>query len=104
MRLIFLLVTATAVTTVNGLSFVEVRNMLEQYSTASYQFIKRSLPVQIEGRTGTCPPIWTSVVNDLNTMFLDTSVNPSQCNDDARAAIRVNFPFILSYLLIITSK
>lgn len=38
------------------------------------------------GSKGSCPPVWTNVVNDLRTMFLDTKT--AQCNDDARAAIR----------------
>ncbi|KAK0123891.1 hypothetical protein ONS95_008884 [Cadophora gregata] len=51
---------------------------------------KRS-PLPIEERGGNCPAVWTSIASDLTAMFLDTSTNPSQCNDDARAAIREAF-------------
>ncbi|KAI0834096.1 class II peroxidase [Hypoxylon sp. FL0890] len=35
-----------------------------------------------------CPAVWTEVAADLKTTFLDTDGN---CNDDARAAIRLAF-------------
>ncbi|KAI1407032.1 class II peroxidase [Hypoxylon sp. FL1857] len=35
-----------------------------------------------------CPAVWTDVAADLKTTFLDTDGN---CNDDARAAIRLAF-------------
>lgn len=38
-------------------------------------------------RDGSCPAVWTSVASDLTAMFVDSQ----QCNDDARAAIRLAF-------------
>ncbi|KAI1104086.1 class II peroxidase [Jackrogersella minutella] len=35
-----------------------------------------------------CPAVWTDVASDLKTTFIDSSGN---CNDDARAAIRLAF-------------
>jgi hypothetical protein len=45
--------------------------------------------MNVERKNAACPAVWSNVVKDLTAMFLDTSVNPSQCNDDARAALRV---------------
>lgn len=40
---------------------------------------------------GKCPAVWNQVATELTTMYRDTSVSPAQCNDDARAAIRLAF-------------
>lgn len=50
-----------------------------------------------ERKSAACPAVWTKVVADLKTMFLDNST--AQCNDDARAAIRVSLLFNVSYFL-----
>lgn len=80
---------ALAATSVSAFSITE-------YSHNAVAALKRSLPAlqfrsSIEERDGKCPPVWNSIASDLTNMFLDTSTNPSQCNDDARAAIREAF-------------
>ncbi|KUJ16166.1 heme peroxidase [Mollisia scopiformis] len=54
----------------------------------------KQLPPKIHERNiavKTCPPIWTSVIATLITLFTDSTVKPAQCNDNARAAIRACF-------------
>lgn len=78
-------------TNVNALSFADVSTVL----TSSIDVFKRAgdvLPSLVgrdsgSGKTGTCPAIWSKIVPDLTAMFLDRSTG--QCNDAARAAIRV---------------
>ncbi|CZT49863.1 uncharacterized protein RSE6_10760 [Rhynchosporium secalis] len=38
-----------------------------------------------------CTAVWTPIISELSALFIDRSVSPSQCNDDARAAIRAAF-------------
>lgn len=61
---------------------------LPEISLPDTSILTRTLPLlsKKDGGNGGCPPVWTNVVNDLSQMFLDTAT--SQCNDDARAAIR----------------
>ena len=93
MRLTFLLATGVAITIVNGLTFIEARDAAVDYASSSIEVLKRALPAlpkreaSLEERKNTCPPIWTSIVSDLSAMFLGSD---GQCNDDARAAIRVS--------------
>ena len=75
--------------TTNAISLWQVRDKVSS-------LLPRSMAVEVEersGGSGSCPAVWTNIVSDLTAMFLDKSVNPSQCNDDARAAIRVRLPF-----------
>ncbi|KAL5331857.1 hypothetical protein ACEPPN_001396 [Leptodophora sp. 'Broadleaf-Isolate-01'] len=71
---------------------------ITEYAHDSVALLKRSLPslsfrssVEERDGGGNCPAVWSRIAADLTTMFLDTSTNPSQCNDDARAAIREAF-------------
>jgi len=82
--------TALAVTSVNAISFAEVGSTLSSYS----KHVRNSLPTfpTLEVRKDPeCPAVWKNVVKDLSALFIDKSVSPSQCNDDARAAIRVRY-------------
>ncbi|TVY27414.1 Versatile peroxidase [Lachnellula hyalina] len=92
MRLTSLIVTGVAVTVVNGLSFIEARNAAFEYVSSSIEVFKRAVPElpkrEVVPRKNNCPAIWTTIVSDLNTMFLGSD---GQCNDDARAAIRECF-------------
>ncbi|CAG8958300.1 hypothetical protein HYFRA_00000655 [Hymenoscyphus fraxineus] len=47
--------------------------------------------VSRKGGSDGCPKVWNSISSEFVTMFTDTSVRPAQCNDDARAAIRLAF-------------
>jgi hypothetical protein len=75
-----ILAAAAAVTNVYAFSFAD----------ESSSSIKRSPDAVLErsGGGNSCPPIWTSVVKELTSLFLDTT--NGQCNDAARAAIRVS--------------
>ncbi|KAG4434565.1 hypothetical protein IFR05_009951 [Cadophora sp. M221] len=72
---------------------------ITEYAHDSVALLERSLPSlnfrssveKRDGGGGNCPAVWSRIAADLTTMFLDTSTNPSQCNDDARAAIREAF-------------
>jgi hypothetical protein len=78
------------ITSANGFSFSEVRSTISE----KYNALFTRVPAPMIEERAACPAIWTTIVGDLTKMFLDTSVSPSQCNDDARAAIRVcTFPF-----------
>jgi hypothetical protein len=73
--------------TTQAFSFSEISSHTHDALTT----FKRSLPTLLNRRDGggSCPPIWGQVARDLSKMFLDTS--SGQCNDDARAAIRLVF-------------
>jgi hypothetical protein len=71
-------------TTVAAFSLTDLRGK----SVRSVSTLKDRSP-GIEGGKATCPTVWTHVVSDLKALFLDTIVKPSQCNDNARGAIRV---------------
>lgn len=107
MRLTSIIFTAAAASTVHGLSLAEVRSSLVEYtdklrrSLPEYGlvFTRSPAPAEVETRAA-CPAVWTSIVTEMQGMFIDKSTTPSQCNDDARAAIRVcpilsmpNIPF-----------
>jgi hypothetical protein len=93
MRLTSLITAGVAVAAINGLSFIEARDAVIDYTSSSIEALKRSLPelpkreASLTPRKDNCPAIWTSIVKDLNAMFLGSD---GQCNDDARAAIRVS--------------
>jgi hypothetical protein len=93
MRLTSFVAAGVALTVVNGLSFIEARDAVVDYTSSSVEVLKRSLPTlpkreaSLAPRKDSCPAIWTSIVKDLNAMFLGSD---GQCNDDARAAIRVS--------------
>lgn len=90
MRYTLVLTAAVAITNIYALSFADV-------SSSSVNILKKardSIPTIFERKDGGssgCPAVWTSVVSDLTTLFLDKA--SGQCNDDARAAIRVS-PFL----------
>ncbi|KAL5320995.1 hypothetical protein ACEPPN_011805 [Leptodophora sp. 'Broadleaf-Isolate-01'] len=96
MRLTPILFTAAAASTVHGLSFPEVRSAFVGYADK----LRRSLPdssnvftrspAEVETRA-TCPAVWTSIVSEMSALFINKTTTPSQCNDDARAAIRAAF-------------
>ncbi|KAH7417367.1 putative Ligninase LG5 [Cadophora sp. MPI-SDFR-AT-0126] len=98
MRLTPIIFTAAAASTVHGLSLTDVRSTLAECtdklrrSLPDYGniFTRSPAPAEIETR-GACPAIWTSIVAEMSGMFIDRSTTPSQCNDDARAAIRAAF-------------
>ena len=64
-----------------------------EYGEMAMDTVKRMLPdlSTRDGGGGNCPAIWTTIASELQGMFLDKTVNPSQCNDAARAAIREAF-------------
>lgn len=77
-----IVLSALAISSTQALSFPEI-------NLPDVSVLTRSIPPLFKkGGKGsaTCPPVWTNVVRDLTTLFLDTTT--SQCNDDARAAIR----------------
>ena len=79
---------ALAVASTYAVSFADVRSTLSFYS----KHVRDALPTfpALEVRKDPeCPAVWKDVVKDLSALFIDRSFNPSQCNDDARAAIRV---------------
>ncbi|KAH8603143.1 heme peroxidase [Bisporella sp. PMI_857] len=82
------LLLAAVISDVYAISFADI-------GTSSIHALKRvrdvipSFPVLEERKAPACPAVWTNVVADLRTMFLDTTTK--QCNDDARAAIRAAF-------------
>jgi hypothetical protein len=99
-------VAIVTVTNVNALSFTDIGNTLSSYTSSSADVFRRArdaLPSLIErkdggsgsgsGNPGSCPVIWKTVVSDLTAMFLDKSTG--QCNDAARAAIRVSYLFLI---------
>ena len=55
----------------------------------TYDLITSSIMTRKDGGGGSCPPVWTKIASDLQTMFFDKPTK--QCNDDARAAIREAF-------------
>ena len=88
MRYSTILSAALAINNVYAISVAEVRSA----SADALLRVRDALPtfpVVEKRKAAACPAIWTSVVKDLTAMFIDKSVTPSQCNDDARAAIRV---------------
>lgn len=92
MKSSLILTTAVAITNITALSFAEVGHSLSLYSASSIHAFKRArdaIPTLVSRKDAACPAVWTSVVKDLTTMFLDTSTK--QCNDAARAAIRAAF-------------
>lgn len=64
---------------------------LPEISLPDTSILTRGLSVfkRKNGGQGGCPAVWTNVAKDLTTMFLDPTT--SQCNDDARAAIRAGW-------------
>jgi len=87
MRYTILLTAAAAITNVYAITFAEM-------SSAPIDFLKKArdaIPALAERKAAACPAVWTNVVSDLTAMFLDNTVSPSQCNDNARAAIRAAF-------------
>ena len=63
-----------------------------EYGEMAMDTVKRMLPdLSTRDGGGNCPAIWTAIASELQGMFLDKTVNPSQCNDAARAAIREAF-------------
>ncbi|PVH85811.1 class II peroxidase [Cadophora sp. DSE1049] len=64
-----------------------LRRSLSDYGSI---FTRSPAPAEVEIRA-TCPAVWTSIVAEMQGMFIDKSTTPSQCNDDARAAIRAAF-------------
>jgi len=88
MRYALSLIAALAITNVYAASFAELGATLSSYTKLARDAIP-AFPVLEERKDPECPAVWKNVVKDLTAMFLDKSVSPSQCNDDARAAIRV---------------
>ena len=88
MRLTSTIVVVSAVTA-NAFSLADA----SEYSNGALEAIRRAIPALSErsGGDGGCPAIWTQIAATLQPLFLDTTVSPSQCNDDARAAIREAF-------------
>ncbi|CZT08490.1 hypothetical protein WAI453_007217 [Rhynchosporium graminicola] len=100
MLLTSFLFTAAAISAVHGLIFPEVSGVLAgntdklKSSIPDYGKIgTRSTPdiARRSGGSGGCPAVWTPIISELSALFNDKSVSPSQCNDDARAAIRAAF-------------
>jgi len=91
MRYTHLLGAALTITSAYAIAFAEVGSTLSSYSKQ----VRDALPTfpSLEARKDPeCPAVWKNVVKDLTALFIDKSVSPSQCNDDARAAIRVCQP------------
>lgn len=81
------LLVACATASAHALSFHDIN--LPNFAAVG-RSMSKLLPARsstLSARSGTCPPIWTTVTKDLTTMFLSNG----QCNDDARAAIRAAF-------------
>lgn len=99
MKYSIILGSVVAITNVNALTFGDVSNAL----SSSVDVLKRArdaIPSLVgrkdgssgsgssgSGGGGSCPAVWSQVVPDLTALFLDKSTG--QCNDAARAAIRV---------------
>ncbi|KAH7364132.1 heme peroxidase [Rhexocercosporidium sp. MPI-PUGE-AT-0058] len=97
-RLTPILFTVVTAKTVYGLSFLEVRSAFVAYtdrlrrSLSDYDNVFNRSAAEVEARgSGGCPAVWTSIVTEMSALFIDNSTTPSQCNDDARAAIRAAF-------------
>jgi hypothetical protein len=62
-----------------------------QFAQSGYKAAKRELTSLFPRSSGggTCPAVWNQVATDMQAMFLDKT--NGQCNDDARAAIRLAF-------------
>ncbi|KAH9214834.1 heme peroxidase [Leptodontidium sp. 2 PMI_412] len=61
------------------------------YANDAVSAIKRAIPalaVRKDGGGGSCPAVWTTIATQLKGMYLGSD---GQCNDDARAAIRLAF-------------
>ncbi|KAG4440803.1 hypothetical protein IFR05_003731 [Cadophora sp. M221] len=61
------------------------------YANDAVSAIKRAMPalaVRKDGGGGSCPAVWTAIAVQLKGMYLGPD---GQCNDDARAAIRLAF-------------
>jgi len=89
MRYNLFLGTALAVTNVYAISFAEIGSTLSIYSK-QVRNVLPAFPVLEARKDPACPAVWKDVVKDLSNLFIDKSVSPSQCNDNARAAIRVS--------------
>ncbi|KAL3417989.1 ligninase lg6 precursor [Phlyctema vagabunda] len=90
MRYIRFLLAASALREVKGFSVTEVRNAISEYSFRSLNTLRPALPLE-EKKDALCPAVWTTIVSELTALFIDKSVSPSQCNGNARAAIREAF-------------
>ena len=67
-------------TSASALSFPDVSGILPLLT-------KRSAELTARQKAAACPAIWTQVSKDLTAKFL----SGGQCNQDARAAIRLIF-------------
>lgn len=107
MRFAPIIFAAAAASTIHGLSFPDVRSTIVQYADKlrralpEYGSVLTRSPAAVQERAS-CPAVWTSIVSEMSALFLDNSTKPSQCNDDARSAIRVRT--ILPYKLSITNR
>ncbi|KAK7530371.1 heme peroxidase [Phyllosticta citribraziliensis] len=76
---------------VQALSFNDVSSNIKRGTDAAVSSVKDAahnlFARQASARKNTCPKIWSQVASDLRDAF----VSGGQCNDDARAAIRLAF-------------
>ncbi|KAK7519659.1 heme peroxidase [Phyllosticta citriasiana] len=77
--------------TVQALSLNEVTSNVKRGTDAAVSNVKEAVHKlfarQASAKENTCPKIWSQVASDLRDAF----VSGGQCNDDARAAIRLVF-------------
>ncbi|KAK8214389.1 heme peroxidase [Phyllosticta capitalensis] len=85
--LVFLLATGA----VQALSFDDISSNIRRGADVAVSSVKSTVhnlfDRQASARKSTCPKIWSQIGSDLRQAF----VSGGQCNDDARAAIRLVF-------------